>query len=273
MSNVCKCYRGGNAKGGCQLPIYSDREWPIEAYDGDLDEDLGRFTSNAAAERIIGDLSSASKMPGPTYNLPSSACPMGSRLSKIKGTTCFGCLAADTVEWRKKMAEARGVPFKLNRFITPPVNHADRWRLIRLRHQRWVPAFVFVLRNRNHGCSEPWFRWHSEGDIQSANHLLNILLVAEHTPWTNHWISTQEFKLVHGVQSPPNIRLMVSAERVDGPPREDCDYVSTVSTTDEPAHGGYRCPAGKDGGDYVCGPCRVCFIPDPAVHHVDYRRR
>ena len=270
MPNVCKCYRGGNAKGDCQLPIYSDQEWPIEAYEGDLDEDLGRFTSIAAAEQIIGELSSASKMPGPTYNLPSSACPTGSRLSKIEGTICSICLAADREDWRKRMAAVRGRKYTLNRFITPQVNHADRWRLISLRHQWWVPAFIFVLRNRNNQCGEQWFRWHSEGDIQSRNHLLNILQVAEHTPWTNHWISTQEFKLVRGVHRSPNMKIMVSSLEPDGPPREGFDFVSTVSTTDEPAHGGFRCPAQKP-GLYECDRCRACW--DPNVNHVDYSEK
>ena len=48
------------------------------------------------AKAITGGLSSPSKMPCHTFNLPASACKIGSRLRNVKGSTCARCYAADT---------------------------------------------------------------------------------------------------------------------------------------------------------------------------------
>ena len=70
---------GDNSDPDPELPNITDEEWPIEVYDGEIEEDLDRFVSIKDAERIIGGLSSASKMPGATFSLPASACRNGSR--------------------------------------------------------------------------------------------------------------------------------------------------------------------------------------------------
>ena len=45
------------------------------------------------AKEIVGSLGKPSKMPCPSYNTPAKLCVTGSRLRKIKGTTCHGCYA------------------------------------------------------------------------------------------------------------------------------------------------------------------------------------
>ena len=47
----------------------------------------------AEAKQIIVSLGRAGKMPCPTYNTPAKLCKTGSRLRKIKGSTCNGCYA------------------------------------------------------------------------------------------------------------------------------------------------------------------------------------
>ena len=47
-------------------------------------------------KKITGGLSSPSKMPGYSYNLPAIHCKTGSKLAQIPGTTCHGCYALRT---------------------------------------------------------------------------------------------------------------------------------------------------------------------------------
>ena len=45
------------------------------------------------AKDIMISLGRANKMPCPTYNTPAKLCKTGSKLRKIKGSTCNGCYA------------------------------------------------------------------------------------------------------------------------------------------------------------------------------------
>jgi hypothetical protein len=45
------------------------------------------------ALKLVGGLSKPSKMPGWAYGLPAKECKTGSRLVKVKGSTCEGCYA------------------------------------------------------------------------------------------------------------------------------------------------------------------------------------
>ena len=45
------------------------------------------------AEKIMISLGRAGKMPCPTYNTPAKLCKTGSKLRKVKGSTCEGCYA------------------------------------------------------------------------------------------------------------------------------------------------------------------------------------
>ena len=45
------------------------------------------------ANNIVGKLSRTSKMPCHSYNLPATRCITGSKMAKIKGTTCYDCYA------------------------------------------------------------------------------------------------------------------------------------------------------------------------------------
>jgi len=43
--------------------------------------------------KVIGGLSSPSKMPCYSYSLPAKDCILGSKLAQLPGTTCHGCYA------------------------------------------------------------------------------------------------------------------------------------------------------------------------------------
>ena len=44
-------------------------------------------------KEITGSLSKPSKMPGHAYGLPAQECKTGSKLAKVKGSTCNSCYA------------------------------------------------------------------------------------------------------------------------------------------------------------------------------------
>ncbi len=258
---------GDNSDPDPELPNITDEEWPIEVYEGHLEEDLDTFTSIKDAERIFGGLSFASKMPGATFNLPASACRIGTKLKEKPNSVCATCLAADTLAWLRQAALIKDHGLRLNNFISPAVQRANWWRLMRLRHRLWVPAVVFAIRNRNHGLGVKWLRWFSSGDLQSPAHLKNVEMVAKYTPHTRHWMATREQPMAKDAAPPENLVVRISAYWVDGTPPDGFAQVSTVSRGDVPAHGGFRCPADK-GGDYECGNCRWCWDRD--VYHIDY---
>ena len=54
---------GENSDSDRELPIIRDEDWPIQVYDGDLEEDLDRFVSIKDAERVVVGVSFARKMP------------------------------------------------------------------------------------------------------------------------------------------------------------------------------------------------------------------
>lgn len=196
------------------------------------------------AEAITGGLSSPSKMPGPAYSTPASACKTGARLAQIPGSVCHGCYALK------------------GRYRFGNVQAAQARRLHALAHPQWVDAMVTLV------GAEPYFRWHDSGDIQSVEHLRRICEVARRTPGTRHWLPTREKQILRaflraGHTLPPNLTVRVSAAMIDGPPPGGFFNTSTV-VTDE-AH--VSCPSKSYGN--TCGPCRACW--DPQVQNVAYR--
>ena len=188
------------------------------------------------AKEITGGLSSPSKMPGPSFNLPASACITGAKLVKVKGSTCSGCYALK------------------GRYRFPNVQAALQRRLAKLHSPRWVDAMVTLIDN------DPVMRWHDSGDIQSAKHLTNIFEVCNQTPGTMHWLPTQERKYLPLGSYPKNLVIRLSNAKNNTAPGQAWTHWSTVVD-----HGG-SCPASKQGN--VCGTCRRCWSRD--VKHVTY---
>ena len=99
------------------------------------------------AKEITGGLSSPSKMPGPSFNLPAAACITGAKLVNVKGSTCSGCYALK------------------GRYRFGNVQRALQRRLAKLHDPRWIEAMVTLIDN------DPVMRWQDSGDIQSVQHL------------------------------------------------------------------------------------------------------
>ena len=187
------------------------------------------------AKEITGGLSAPSKMPGPSFNLPTDACIVGTKLRDVKGSTCEGCYA-----------HLRG------RYRFPNVQAALKRRLSKLHDPRWIEAMVVLI------DKQPWFRWHDSGDIQSVQHLKNIFEVCKQTPNTKHWLPTRESRFLiywqFGEKVPKNLKIVLSDHMNDqARPPSWWPYTSGVTTN----HEAVTCPASKQGNK--CLNCRKCW--------------
>jgi hypothetical protein len=182
------------------------------------------------ARLITGGLSAPSKMPGPAYNLPATACITGAKLVKIPGSVCHGCYALK------------------GRYRFRNVKEALARRLQALTHPQWVDAMVVLIKDQD------WFRWHDSGDIQSPEHLKNIFEVCKRTPETRHWMPTREVKFLKFMDPdviPPNLIIRISSHMIDQGPVKHWPWTSTVVTD------GKSCPAKEQGNE--CKDCRQCW--------------
>jgi len=196
------------------------------------------------AAAITGGLSRPDKMPCHAYNLPARECKVGSILRGIENSTCSDCYA-----------------FERGRYNFPNVQSALYRRLESLQNPEWIPAMVRLIDNAD------YFRWHDSGDIQSIDHLAQIVAVCNATPKTKHWLPTREIKIVREYARnnpiPKNLNIRISAPMVD----QECPRVidsagramptSTVHDKSKPI--GHACPAPRQGNN--CGDCRACWNP------------
>ena len=97
------------------------------------------------AKDIMISLGRAGKMPCPTYNTPAKLCKTGSKLRKVKGTTCHGCYAMK------------------GNYLFPTVQQGLQKRFAAFKHPRFVDAITFMV-NR-YSAKSGYFRWFDSGDI------------------------------------------------------------------------------------------------------------
>ena len=183
------------------------------------------------AEKIVGGLSKPSKMPGPAYNLPASACITGQKLAKVPGSVCAGCYALK------------------GRYRFNSVQAALQRRLQAIESPEWVEAMIVLIKPHK------WFRWHDSGDIQSLKHLENIFRVCRATPGTSHWLPTREAQFLKRLkvnQVPRNLIIRMSSHMIDQAPVNFWPWTSTVTSGE-----GRSCPAPEQGNS--CGSCRQCW--------------
>ena len=177
----------------------------------------------------------------PAYNLPASQCITGQKLVKVTGSTCAGCYALK------------------GRYRFGNVQKALKRRLAALQDPRWVSGMIELIKGR------PVFRWHDSGDIQSAQHLINIFEVCKQTPETKHWLPTREAQFLKFLDPdvvPKNLKIVFSDHMNDQARGVTFwPYTSGVSTK-----GGVTCPAPKQGNQ--CQSCRACW--DRNVKRVIY---
>ena len=191
------------------------------------------------AWNLVGGLSKPSKMPGWAYGLPAKECKTGSKLVKIKGSTCEGCYAL------------KGC------YVFDVVQKAQYKRLESITSPLWVGAMSLLLNSKK----SKWFRWHDSGDVQDEAHLLKIFAVCRLTPESKHWMPTREAWTKHFLpECPDNLIMRFSAPMVNQEAPASWAHTSTVVTT------GASCPAPDQNNE--CKNCRQCW--DKNVKNVAY---
>ena len=146
---------------------------------------------------------------------------------------------------------------------TPTKNaHARRLNLIGT--SNWVDNMVRAINNAD------YFRWFDSGDIQSLRMLRNIVIVAERTPDTRHWLPTKEAAIVAAYLKkygafPDNLIVRVSAPMIDGQPPKRFEFTSTAHQDKAPI--GFECTAPQTKNK--CEDCRACW--DRSVKNVSYK--
>jgi len=191
------------------------------------------------AKKITHSLSKPSKMPGWSYGLPAPECKTGSKLRKIKGSTCYNCYAM------------KGC------YVFPDVKAAQYKRLASTKLDAWTVAMAAQLNSKK----SKWFRWHDSGDVQDLDHLNKIYEVCRLTPGTRHWLPTQERKYLPDPEAvPSNLVIRLSGSKVDGPPPTAWKHTSSVVTK------GATCPAPNQGGK--CKECRACWTK--SIKNISY---
>jgi hypothetical protein len=206
-----------------------------------------RLINLKVAKALAGSLGKPSKMPGLSYGISATLCKVGSKLAEIPGSVCHGCYA-----------------LKAN-YQYPSVTKAHAHRAGSLSSLSWVDAMELQIRK----SGERFFRWHDSGDLQSFQHLLDLVTIAERLPEVSFWLPTREKGLVlqylRAFQSfPQNLCVRVSAAMVDGKAPEGFENTSTVHDKGEPQ--GFRCKAPAQGNK--CLECRACW--DKKVENVSY---
>lgn len=200
------------------------------------------------AKHIAGSLGKPSKMPGHTYGISAKLCNVGSKLAKVPGSVCNGCYA-----------------LKSN-YQYPSVAQAHAKRADSLRSISWVDSMITLIGN----AKERYFRWHDSGDLQSMQHLFDIVRIAEALPGVSFWLPTKEKGLINRYldtfgQFPDNLCVRVSAAMIDG---KAPDFANTSTVHDANAPQGFECRAPYQ--ENQCKECRACW--DKSVANVSYRK-
>ena len=198
---------------------------------------------------ITGSLSKPSKMPGHAYGLPAQECKTGSKLAKVKGSTCNSCYAL------------KGC------YVFKVVKAAQYKRLESIKHPRWVEAMAAQINAKRN----KFFRWHDSGDVQDVTHLSKIFAVCRMTPDVAHWMPTREAWIKKYLNlAPANLVIRFSATMVDQAAPASWPNTSTVESPGSMRathiQGSQRCPAPTQ--DNKCKDCRACW--DPEVKNVAY---
>jgi hypothetical protein len=196
------------------------------------------------AESIAGTLGNPSKLPGKAYGISAKLCNVGAKLALIPGSICNECYAMR------------------DNYNYPSVKIGHDRRAAGINSISWRDAMVKLVSR----LDEPHFRWFDSGDLQSFQHLLDIVSIAEQLPEFKFWLPTREKKLVlmyqkHFGKFPINLVVRLSAAMIDGTAPAYPGNTSTVVTTTS-----YTCAAPDQDGK--CKDCRDCW--DPEIKNIAY---
>jgi hypothetical protein len=211
-------------------------------------------------EILGGDISKKnSKMPSTTFGLSTDFCRVGGVLRGVEGSVCEKCYAERLEKLRPSCKKGW-----TNR--TQAVLYATET-------QEGMIAWIEAFTERLNTLCDTHHRWHDSGDLQSLEHLIMIVGVANRTPHIKHWLPTKEYKIVreflkHG-RFPDNLCVRASSPMVDRIFNTDVTGLNTSSVTrynDHFAEDGHLCPSRQQGN--ACKDCRACW--DKSIQNVVY---
>jgi len=203
------------------------------------------------AVETVGGLSSPSKMVVPSTGFNTDTCITGSKLMKCEGSVCSDCYA--------NKGHARTFDY-----VVRPAR--DR-RLKALKNKGWVDAWVYILNNKKIYQKHKVMRWHDSGDLQSEQHLDNIVEVARRTPDIQHWLPTKEAFVKWRGNYPSNLVIRLSGSFVDGNAPKFA-HTSTVTSDINKVTCLASLPDDHPNRIDGCGDCRKCY--DSEVKNVCY---
>ena len=211
---------------------------------------MNKIETVKEAQKIMISLGRAGKMPCPTYNTPAILCKTGSKLRKIKGSTCHGCYAMK------------------GNYLFPNVKQGLEKRFNAFKHKRFVEAMVFQITRK--ATKYGHFRWFDSGDLNNISMLEKIVMICQQTPHIKHWLPTREVKIVKDYlkiykEFPENLIVRLSAPMVDGKPL-NFEHTSTVHHKEKPI--GHDCPSRFQ--DNKCIDCRACWNND--IKNISYHK-
>lgn len=194
----------------------------------------------AAIWDAVGGLSAPSKMPCYGFSIPAWECKTGIKLRSVEGSVCSKCYALK------------------GRYSFPKVQRAMDKRFLAIFRDDWVANMTTLIQELE---SSGYFRWHDSGDLQSLEHLQNIVQIAKNLPNIRFWLPTREYAIVgkyvekHG-SFPANLTVRLSALMLEGQPPVAIAKRYGV-TTSGVSKFGFTCPSPKQGGK--CLDCRACW--------------
>jgi len=210
--------------------------------------------SKAQASTVCGTLTSTSKMPCKSSDLPTESCITGFKMAQIKGSICSQCYANKGF-YNMYQKTIKPAQFARLDAVLQAIDNSENAKF-------WISGMVSLI------GKDEYFRWHSSGDLQSVHHLNLIVLVARSTPHTKHWLPTREYGIIKeyidafGADSiPSNLIVRLSAmypdQAVKMPKSLQGIKGITVSNvhTDKPM--GEACKAPTQDG--ACVDCRMCW--------------
>lgn len=209
-----------------------------------------------------------SKVHGSTFSVDPTQCKVGSKLAKIKGSTCSKCYAIKLS--RVYPTALKSWSDNLAIFNThKKVDTLDHWakgiaKQITQHSQRKAKKGIDGAR---------YHRWFAAGDLSCIDMLRAIVKVAEQTPDINHWLPTREAGIIRQYKNmlgtiPNNLIIRVSSAMVNASPNKQFKNTSTVHGKTDNKIGAFSCPAYDNEGS--CGSCISCW--DKKVSNVSYKQ-
>lgn len=194
------------------------------------------------AIQLTGGLSKPSKMPSTSYSIPAALCKTGAKLRKVKNSVCEKCYAL------------KGF------YRMPNVKNALQNRFEKILHPQWPRAMALLIKS----TGTAYHRWHDSGDIQSVEHLKQIISVCKKTPNVVHWLPTREYSIVSdfkkaGGRIPKNLVVRLSAHMVNSRLKTKITNSMVVSKDKikDLDNDVFVCPASTQGN--MCLDCRICW--------------